>query len=225
MDFSCKIIGQDHNNIHKGITQRGMNVLEVYLLHYWHARLTYEINHSLLLETLKKHKLRENIYYKAGGGRGRGVLHLPEKKRWLLVYFPHSITPLLWIKGFTLAKMSWFIVWCISLRGEQSLNPSCFIWSHRPFDTWYGSDSLAGSKYWDIQSKSIPLLLPAGVRSVLNSKWWFELAFKAFWGPIGIIQLPYHIRVGIYCMFLWLGTCLGHRFTMKEGLLKPYEGY
>lgn len=81
MDFSCKVVCQDHSNIHKGITQRGMNVLKVYLLRYWQARLTYEINHSLLLETLKKHRFMENIYYKAGGGRGREVLHLPEKKK------------------------------------------------------------------------------------------------------------------------------------------------
>ena len=68
---------------------------------------------------------------------------------------------------------------------------------------------------------------PAGVRSVSNSKRWFELAFEAFWGPIGIIQLPYHIWASIALLpgFLWLGTCLGHKFTTTEGLLKPYKGY
>ena len=110
MDFSCKTVGQDNNNIHKGITQRGMNVLEVYLLHYWQARLTYKINHSLLLETLKKHRFMENVYYEAGGGRGRGVLHLPVKKKVSVGTFPHSTTPLLWVKGFTVAQMSQFIV-------------------------------------------------------------------------------------------------------------------
>ena len=74
---------------------------------------------SLLLETLKKHRFMENIHYKAGGGRGREVLHLPEKKRRLLVHFPHSTTPLLWVKDFKVAKMSWFIVWCISTKPKQ----------------------------------------------------------------------------------------------------------
>ena len=90
------------------------------------------------------------------GGGGEGYCTCLKKKRWVLVHFPHSTTPLLWVKGFTVAQMSWFIVWCISLRGAQPLNSRCFIWLNKPFDTWYGSDSLAGSKYWDIQSKSIP---------------------------------------------------------------------
>ena len=117
MDFSCKIVGQDHNNIHKGITQRGMNVLEVYLLCDWQARLTYEINHSLLLETLKKHKFMENVYYEAGGGRERGVLYLPEKKKVSVGTFSTFHHPL--VVGQRLHSCPNELVYCMMYLSER----------------------------------------------------------------------------------------------------------
>ena len=46
------------------------------------------------------------------------------------------------------------------------------------------------------------VLLPAGVRAVLNSKQCFGLAFEAFWGPIGKVRSHCLIKVGVYCASL-----------------------